>query len=220
MPETDEIRRLARKLHTPEEKCYGTIFAAYPDGHNTVYDFCLQLWTRGGELTDSHGRFTLATPQTTEALTFLREIVNDSSAVHPACRQMDSVKSGLAFAAGEASTMVNWFGFASMAEAAADSTVKGKIGIAQVPHATGCRGSSLNIYWILSIMSGSVHKDIAWRFCGTVPVPGWTDFHSEGGTMPKPRDRRVGEPHHPLLPSLGRVAPAPGRCCGWKCGRR
>jgi multiple sugar transport system substrate-binding protein len=160
----DEFRRLARRLHRPDENCYGTIFAAYPDGHNTVYDFCLQLWTRGGELTDKQGRFTLASPQAAEALTFLREIVNDPSAVHPACRQMDSVKSGLAFAAGEASMMVNWFGFAAMAETLVDSPVKGKIGIAQVPHAMGCSGTSLNIYWILSIMSGAVHKETAWRF--------------------------------------------------------
>ena len=31
---------------------YGTVFAAFPDGHNTLYDFALQLWSRGGELTD------------------------------------------------------------------------------------------------------------------------------------------------------------------------
>ncbi len=27
---------------------YGTVFAAFPDGHNTLYDFALQLWSRGG----------------------------------------------------------------------------------------------------------------------------------------------------------------------------
>lgn len=165
VPETwDQFRRLARKLHKPEDRCYGAIFALYPEGHNTVYDFSLQLWTRGGELTDAHGRFTLASPQAMAALTFLREMVNDPTAVHPACRQMDSVKSGLAFAAGEAAMMVNWFGFAAMAQTLADSPVKGKIGIAQVPRALGCRGTSLNIYWILSILSGAVHKEIAWRF--------------------------------------------------------
>ena len=60
--------------------------------------------------------------------------------------------------------MVNWFGFAAMAETAADSKVKGKVGVAQVPHAAGCRGASLNIYWILSIAAGSPHKEVAWRF--------------------------------------------------------
>ncbi len=165
VPETwDEYRRLAKKFHQPEVQRYGTIYAAFPDGHNTVYDFCLQLWTRGGELTDAQGNFRFNSPQAIDALTFLREIINDASAVHPDCRQMDSVQSGLAFAAGEAAMMVNWFGFAAMAETIADSKVKGKLGIAPVPHAPGCKGTSLNIYWILSILSGSTHPEIAWRF--------------------------------------------------------
>ena len=165
VPETWlEFQRLARLFHEPARKRYGTIFAAYPDGHNTVYDFCLQLWTRGGELTDTSGHFTLHSAPALEALGFLREMLNDSTSVHPACRQMDSVKSGLAFVAGEASMMVNWFGFAAMAETVADSLVKGRVGIAPVPHVPGCHGTSLNIYWILSVMSGAFHKDVAWRF--------------------------------------------------------
>lgn len=164
-PQTwDDFRRLARLLHRPERGCSGTIFAAYPDGHNTVYDFCLQLWTRGGELTGADGSFQFDSAAVHDALGFLREMVNDASAVHPGCRQMDSVQSGLAFAAGEAALMVNWFGFAAMAETVADSRVKGKIGIAPVPHAAGYSGTSLNIYWILSIPAGARQPDIAWQF--------------------------------------------------------
>jgi multiple sugar transport system substrate-binding protein len=165
VPETwDDFPSAARRLHRPGQGQFGTIFAAYPDGHNTVYDFCLQLWTRGGELVDATGRIRLDSPEAVESLEFLRAMINDSTAVHPACRAMDSVKSGLAFAAGEAALMVNWFGFAAMAETIADSKVKGKIGVAPVPHAPGCRGTSLNIYWVLSIAAGSAHKDVAWQF--------------------------------------------------------
>ncbi len=165
VPETwDEFLRVARHFHRPEQRRYGTVFAAYPDGHNTVYDFCLQLWSRGGELSRPDGRIRLDSAAARDALQFLRETINDSSAVHPACRDMDSVKSGLAFAAGEAALMVNWFGFASMAQTIASSAVKGKVGIAPVPHAEGCQGPSLNIYWILSIAAGTPHPDVAWRF--------------------------------------------------------
>lgn len=164
-PETwDEFRRLAREFHRPAEQRYGAIFAAFPDGHNAVYDFCLQLWTRGGELTDSAGRFHLDSPQAAGALEFLRQTLNDSAAVHPSSRKMDSVCSGLAFAAGEASMMVNWFGFASMAETVSDSRVKGNVGIAPVPHEPGFLGTSLNIYWTLSIPACAVHREAAWRF--------------------------------------------------------
>ena len=165
VPETwEEFRRVARHFHRPERGLHGTVYAAYPDGHNTVYDFCLQLWTRGGELTDGSGRIQLDTPQAAAALEFLRSMINDGAAVHPGCREMDSVKSGLAFAAGEAALMVNWFGFASMAETVADSQVKGRVGVAEVPHAEGGRGTSLNIYWILSVAAGSPHQRTAWRF--------------------------------------------------------
>jgi multiple sugar transport system substrate-binding protein len=165
VPETwEEFRAAARYFHRPEQGLSGALFAAYPDGHNTVYDFCLQLWTRGGELQDAAGNIRLETPEAVEALEFLRAMINDAAAVHPSCREMDSVKSGLAFAAGEAALMVNWFGFAAMAETIADSKVKGKVSVAPVPHAPGCKGTSLNIYWILAIAAGAVHKDVAWNF--------------------------------------------------------
>lgn len=174
IPETwTEFRQIARHFHRPAQGLYGTVYAAYPDGHNTVYDFCLQVWTRGGELADAQGKLCLDTPQAREALQFLREIVNDPASAHPSCREMDSVKSGLAFAAGEAALMVNWFGFASMAETIAESRVKGCVGVAEIPHAEGSHGASLNIYWILSIGSGSQNQAVAWRFlrhCASVEM--------------------------------------------------
>ena len=50
--------------------------------------------------------------------------------MHPDCREMDSVKSGLAFAAGEVAMMVNWFGFAAMCEMIPESRVKGRVDVA------------------------------------------------------------------------------------------
>lgn len=174
VPETwEEFLCLARTFHEPEKGLYGTLFAAYPDGHNTVYDFCLQLWTRGGELVNADGNFCFDSPHVMEALSFLREVINDQSAVHPACRKMDSVKSGLAFASGEVAMMVNWFGFAAMASCMAESKVRGKVGVAPVPHALGTLATSLNIYWLLSIPASSFHKHIAWQFlrhCASAPM--------------------------------------------------
>jgi multiple sugar transport system substrate-binding protein len=146
VPETwDDFCAAARQLQKPNEKLYGTAFAAFPDGHNTVYDFCLQVWTRGGELMDGEGRICLDTPCAQDGLRFLRQIVNDASMVNPACREMDSVKSGMAFAAGEVAMMVNWFGFAAMAEVISESRVKGNVAVAPLPHLPGLPGPSLNI---------------------------------------------------------------------------
>lgn len=165
VPKTwDEFQRTARFFCRPERNLHGTVFAAFPDGHNTVYDFCLQLWTRGGELFDGSGALRLNTPEAARALEYYRAILNDGSAVHPRSRELDSVASGLAFAAGEVAMMVNWFGFGSMAETIADSRVKGKVGIAPIPSDPGAPSTSLNIYWILSVAAGSPHAETAYRF--------------------------------------------------------
>jgi multiple sugar transport system substrate-binding protein len=165
VPETwDEFQQVARFFQRPEEDLYGTVFAAYPDGHNTVYDFCLQLWTRGGELFDEQGKWSLQTAEAEAALTYYRTILNDQSAVHPDSREFDSVKSGMAFAGGEVAMMINWFGFAGMAETIAESNVKGKVAIANIPHGAGGQPVSLNAYWILAINADSPNVELAYRF--------------------------------------------------------
>jgi multiple sugar transport system substrate-binding protein len=159
-PETwEEFHRIARLLARPSENRHGAVFAAYPDGHNTVYDFCLQLWSRGGDLFDASGRPQLETVAAHEALRFYREILGDASAVHPQCAAFDSVKSGYAFTRGEVALMVNWFGFAAMCETAPESKVRGKVAVARAPG-----NVSLNVYWTLSIPMRAVRPEIAWKF--------------------------------------------------------
>ncbi len=160
----DEFHALARRFNDPAAKRAGTVFAAFPDGHNTVYDFCLQLWTRGGELFDAQDRLQLTTPAAEAALTYYRTIVNDASAVHPQCREFDSVKSGLAFARGEVAMMVNWFGFAALGETLAESAVKGRVAVAPLPAAPGSASASLNVYWLLGVAAGSPHAHVAYDF--------------------------------------------------------
>jgi multiple sugar transport system substrate-binding protein len=155
----DEFHRIARLLARPTQNRYGAVFAAYPDGHNTVYDFCLQLWSRGGELFDSAGRPQFQTEAAREALRFYREILRDREAVHPRCAEFDSVKSGYAFARGEVALMVNWFGFAAMCQTSPESKVRGNVAVAEVPG-----GVSLNVYWMLAIPSTCLQPEIAWQF--------------------------------------------------------
>lgn len=168
-PQTwDEFHAIARRLTTPSENRYGAVFAAYPDGHNTVYDFCLQLWSRGGDLFDAAGHPQLQTAAARDALRFYRGILRDPSAVHPRCAEFDSVKSGYAFAHGEVALMVNWFGFAAMCETAPDSSVRGRVAVAEVPG-----GVSLNVYWTLAIPATCTRPDLAWSFlshCASAPM--------------------------------------------------
>ena len=71
---------------------------------------------------------------------------------------------GAVFARGEAAMMTNWFGFAAHAVGAADSPVRGKVGVAPMPHAPGAAPASVLVYWVLAVGSGSRHADLAWRF--------------------------------------------------------
>lgn len=165
IPKTwDDLMQVAEFFNRPEENLYGTTFAAYPDGHNTVFDFCLQLWTRGGELFDADKKIKLNSKAAVEGMEFYRKALKNTNAIHPDSRDFDSVKSGLAFANGNLAMMVNWFGFASMCEFLEDSKVKGKVDIANVPAGPTGEGTSLNAYWMYVIGSGSEHKDLAYDF--------------------------------------------------------
>lgn len=165
VPKTwDDLMEVAEFFNRPEENLCGTTFAAYPDGHNTVFDFCLQLWTRNGELFDENKKIKLNSEAAIEGMEFYRKALKNSNAIHPDSRDFDSVKAGLAFANGNLAMMVNWFGFASMCEFLEDSKVKGKVDIANVPAGPTGEGISLNAYWMYVIGSGSEHKELAYNF--------------------------------------------------------
>ena len=169
----EDFHQIARFFTRPTQNLYGTVFAAYPDGHNTVYDFFLQLWTHGGNLFDGSGKVQIVTPQAQRALEFYRTMLNDISAIHPDALDMDSVKSGIAFANGEIAMMINWFGFAAMCETIPESTVKGNVMIGKIPHDDNAEPASLSAYWTLSIASGSLHQEVAYRFlkfCASAPM--------------------------------------------------
>lgn len=163
----DEFHAAARALHAPEQQRYGTVLALFPDGHNSFYDFCIHIWSRGGDPFDGD-RPAFTSPQAHHALDFLRGLAADKGAMVPNPRDLDSVKSGLMFAEGKIALMANWFGFAAYADTAPESRVRGLVDIAPLPG-----GVSLNVFWILAIGSGSANKQLAWQFlrhCATAPM--------------------------------------------------
>jgi multiple sugar transport system substrate-binding protein len=184
-PPTDwqTFHRIARFLHGRRPGLSGTAFAAFPDGHNSVYDFLLQLWTRGGDLFDSAGRVHFCTSQAANALSYYRAILADPQAVHPDCAKLDSVAAGLAFAAGHVALMINWFGFATMAHTAPESAVRGLVDVTIVPSAEQRSTASLNVYWILSIAAGSPHPQQSWQFLRHVLAPAMDKLTTTSGAI-------------------------------------
>lgn len=165
-----EFEQTARFFTDPSTGRYGTVFAAFPDGHNTLYDFALQLWTRGGELLDSSGRPHLTTHEAVSALDFYRRVVRDPALCHPRSPHLDSTQSGDLFIDGEVAMMANWFGFAARS-ARAGSPLEGKAAIAPLPSSDGRPPVSLSVFWALAMGSGSRNKELAWEFLRFIATP-------------------------------------------------
>lgn len=166
----EEFHAVARFFTDAGKNLYGTVFAGFPDGHNTVYDFALQLWSRGCELLDARGRPQLTTPQAHEALAYYRTMVRDAGACDPRSPELDSTQSGDVFLAGKVAMMANWFGFAARASRPG-SPLAAKVAIAPIPAAPGVEPISLSVFWALGMGSGSRNKALAWEFLRFVALP-------------------------------------------------
>jgi multiple sugar transport system substrate-binding protein len=181
----DGFHALARAHHAPDGERYGTVLALFPDGHNGLYDFCIQIWSRGGEPFDGAGRPRFTTAQAHDAVDFLRGIARDAHAIAPGCDALDSVASGMLFAQGQVALMANWFGFAAYCDTARDSKVKGLVDVAPLPAGPGGASVSLNVFWVLAIGAGSRNTPLAWDFlrhCATAPMDRLTTTEGAIGT--------------------------------------
>lgn len=165
-----QFEETARFFTGRKENLYGIVFAAFPDGHNTLYDFALQVWSRGGELVESTGQPQLVSDQSIAALNFYRRIVRDPEMCHPQSPHLDSTQSGDLFLKGEVAMMANWFGFATRSSAPG-APLEGKVAIAPIPTAQGCAPVSLSVFWALAMGAGSRHKETAWEFLRFVAEP-------------------------------------------------
>lgn len=166
----DAFADVAEFFTRPDDGPYGTVLAGFPDGHNTLYDFCLQLWSRGDELPDSDGRPALDTPEAAEALDYQRLLAGSRAHTPPHPEEIDSVRSSELFASRAMAMMVNWFGFAAVCEQQS-CPVKGKTPVATLPSAPRTEPASLNVYWLLGVGVGSPHAETAYAFARHCATP-------------------------------------------------
>lgn len=166
----EQFTDVARHFTRPAQALYGTVFAAFPDGHNTLYDFALQLWSRGGEFEDKDGNAVLNTREAAAALDFYRDTILDPSRCYPGARALDSTRSGDLFLSGSIAMMVNWFGFATRCDRP-DSQLQSKVSISAIPVAAGKPPASLSVFWTLGIGTGSKQKQAAFDFLHFLTQP-------------------------------------------------
>ncbi len=158
----DEFSEVAAFFTRPETDMYGCMVAAAPDGHNTLYDLTLQLWSRSGELADPDGRPTLDSPEMVASIEFYRNLIADRGRCFPGAAEIDSIQSGDVFLSGKVAMMANWFGFAARCDKPV-SPLAGRVSVAAVPGEQAGGGRSLSVFWALSVAAGSRHKAEAWN---------------------------------------------------------
>lgn len=165
VPKTwDDYLQTTAFFSSLKEGTYGTALAAFPDGHNAVYDFCILAWSRGGEFVARDHSININIPQIVEGLNFYRDFIQSRNIIHPQSKNFDSVKLGQAFANGEIAMMINWFGFAAYAQLEGNSKVKNNVGVCEIPTDGENKSISPNSYWIYSIAKGCQNKHIAYDF--------------------------------------------------------
>ncbi|MFB6138135.1 MAG: sugar ABC transporter substrate-binding protein [Halobacteriaceae archaeon] len=160
-----EFREVAEFFTRPEDDLWGTVVAALPDGHNDVYDFLIQLWSRGGRLFDVDGEPAFDGPAGVEGLRFYHDLIHEWEVAPPESTEMESVESGEFYADGKAAMMWNWAGFGAMAEDP-DAEIFGHGGYGLIPRADGPAGrhTSLTVAYGSTIPASSEHPELAYEF--------------------------------------------------------
>ncbi len=168
-----EFVEVAQFFTRPEQGQWGAVCAGLTDGHNNVYDFLIQLWSRGGTLLDDQLRPQFHDEIGVEALTFLYDLFHRHRVIAPECLGMGSVESGDFYAQGHAAMMWNWCGFAAVCELPELSRIVGRNRCTRLPAGDGPAGRSvsLNIYWALTAGRNGRHPEVVRDFLAHVSRP-------------------------------------------------
>jgi multiple sugar transport system substrate-binding protein len=182
-PETwSQFLDMARYFTRPNDGLYGAVVAGLNDGHNTVYDFMIHLWSRNGRLFDEQLRPAFNGPEGRLALQFYVDLLTKEQVTPPRTLEYDSVAAGVAYAAGEGAMMLNWSGFMAVAQLP-PSRIINKTRCTLIPRGDGPTGrhASLNVYWVLAICAGSTQPDLAYQFLKETASPAMDKVTSLAG---------------------------------------
>lgn len=182
VPKTwDEFVEVAEFFTRPDEGLWGTVVAALPDGHNDVYDFLIQLWSRGGEVFEE-GEPAFQREPGVDALQFYHDLIHTHEVAPPESVEMESVESGQFWANGNAAMMWNWAGFGALAEDP-ESEVFGNVGYGLIPRAATPAGrhTSLTVNYGLTVPASSAHPDLAYEFVRHTASPEMDKVTTTGG---------------------------------------
>jgi multiple sugar transport system substrate-binding protein len=160
-PETfDNLVRIAKQLQRPNE-LWGYVWQGQ-QYEGLVCDYLEILKGFGGDWIDtSTNAVGLDQPAAIAAATFMRDCIERHGISPPGVTTYDEEQSRQLFHAGRAVFLRNW-PYAWSKSEAADSPIRGKVGIARMPMASGGAHASTLGGFGFAITRSSPHKDEAW----------------------------------------------------------
>jgi len=162
----NDVLAAAKKMGTAE-KMFGYVMRAAP-GNAVVTDFMPLFWAFGGEMFDSLGHTSVATPEAVECVRFMLELGKYSPPGYTGFNA-DEVSGHLLQSTAVMS--INWPAWIAAMDDPARSKVPGKIAFAQMPSARRKGVAELGS-WLLGIPAGSKNKQRAAEFLFWATAPG------------------------------------------------
>jgi multiple sugar transport system substrate-binding protein len=148
-----------------------------------VCNFLEYLWGAGGEVIDTEGKVVLDSPQTLEALRFMRRLIDEGWAPK-AVLTFQEQHSLSAFAEGKAIFMRNW-PYAWTILNKPGSPLRGKVGIVPFIHKEDNESAGTLGGWGLGIARGIKHPEQAWRFIAyATSIEAQRILHVKRGAVP------------------------------------
>ena len=117
----------------------------------------------GTWIDEKTGEVGLDQPAAINALTFLKNCLNDWKITPPGVTTYTEEEARQLFQAGHSVFMRNW-PYVWPISQVPESPVYGKIGFTVMPHAPGCKPAATLGGWGFSIVKTSSHKEEAWKF--------------------------------------------------------
>jgi multiple sugar transport system substrate-binding protein len=206
-PETfDELVELAKKHQRPPE-LWGIVFQGM-QYEGLVCDFLEILWGHGGDVD------ALDSEAAVQALTWMAGLVKSVAPEAVTTYQEEETRRD--FQEGRAVFMRNWpYCWKLLHDE--KSPVRGKVGVAPIPHAPGQKSAATLGGWGFGIAKGAKNPEAAWKFIAFATAEEQQKrFHFANGDIPSRRalysdpEMLKANPHFPdLLKALLAARPRP-----------
>lgn len=183
VPETwDQLVEVAKTLQKPPIR-WGYVFQGR-QYEGLVCNFLELIWSFGGGVFNEKGELVMDSPQNVEALSFMCDLVHVHKVTPPGVTTYEEEECRHVFQEGNAVFCRNWPYQWTLAQGE-KSPVRGKIGIAPLPHKKGNNSYSTLGGWGFGISRFTKKKDACLKFIKYITGPGpQKKLHFKSGTVP------------------------------------